>query len=270
MRTRLRRFASLAVLLVATAVTSGCFNPFAPRVATNRGNSEQVPVPSSPRSLMELFKWCWENRAYDEYRQVFTDDFRFFAAYVDPDSASYNRVENREDELAAAKHLFQGGKADEPPANRITLDFSSDLVALPDPRPGKTYPVHQVIQTSVTLSVDTDIESFRVTGDTRFFMVRGDSAVIPSELGVGPNDQRWYIERWEDLTGAQGMVAAALEHQARSGLPGAPRSMVATLERPTAGRPGASRVVPSPDAAVPRPGTRQFELSWALLKRIYR
>jgi len=40
-------------------------------------------------------------------------------------------------------------------------------------------------------------------GFANFFMVRGDSALIPADLaarGFRPDSTRWYIERWEDDT----------------------------------------------------------------------
>lgn len=256
MRSRRVGCGRMLVLLGILAVTAaGCFNPFDPRVASNRGISEQAPAPTSARNVLELFKWCWEHRAYEEYRQIFTDDFRFFSAYVDPDSPDTTRIETREDELTSAKHLFVGGKADEPPANRITLDFSSDLVAFPDPRAGKTYPVHQVIQTSVTLNVDTDAESFRVVGDARFYVVRGDSAVIPLDLGVGRDENRWYIERWEDLTGGPAAVVNRVPELLRS----------ARVDGVEAMRPSVRvRVRPFHREGAETP------VSWGFLKRLYR
>lgn len=55
----------------------------------------------------------------------------------------------------------------------------------------------------MVLRIDTDEEDFAVTGAMRFFLVRGDSALIPEDLakrGVGADPNRWYIERWEDET----------------------------------------------------------------------
>jgi hypothetical protein len=274
MRRRLHiglRLIALGALAVAGA---GCFNPFSPRVAAQRGFSEPAPAPTSARNALELFRWCWEHRAYEEYRQLFTEDYRFFSAYVDPDDPdSLSGIQTRDDELASARHLFIGGKADEPPANRIVLDFSSDLVAIPDSRPGKTYPWHQVIQTSVTLSVDTDNESFRVTGDARFFLVRGDSAVIPPDLGADKDETRFYIERWEDFTGGGSLAAVALERMAARGTSdarAASPAVVAARSRSAGGADGTVRPAP-PGVAAARPeAAHPFQVSWKYLKRLYR
>ena len=160
----MRRLAASILVAALAVATAGCFNPFAPRIAANRGISVPAPVPDSPRNVLLLFQWCWEHRDYTKYREIFTDDFRYVDTGVDSaGNTDLSQVQTRDDELESAKHLFVGGKADEPPANRITLDFNSDLVALPDLRPGKTdQTYHKVIQTTVTLNVDTDAQNFRI------------------------------------------------------------------------------------------------------------
>lgn len=260
-----RRLAPFALLVAVAMAVAGCLNPFNPRVAPSAGVSEPAPVPNSPRNVLELFKWCWEHRALTEYKTIFTDDFRFVATGVDSSGGTdQGRVENREDELVAAEHLFIGGKADEPPANRIILDFNSDLIALSDPRPGKNAMWHKVIQTSVTLSVDTDAENFRISGDARFYVVRGDSAVIPAELGYGPDENRWYIERWEDLTGEGSQALspgtlARLRVLLRDGLQTSSRDPSSVFpSRSVGGRGGTARE------------WEEIRLSWMTLKRIYR
>jgi hypothetical protein len=271
MRTRgvTRRWAVRLLSLAIALASMGCFNPFAPRIASQRGISEPAPVPDSPRNVLELFRWCWEHRDYSKYREVFTDDFRFAqAGDVDTTgSTDPSQVHTRDDELESAKHLFIGGKADEPPANRIILDFNSDLVALPDPRRGKTDPWHKVIQTSVTLSVDTDAQNWRITGDALFYVVSGDSAHIPTDLGFGADPNRWYIERWEDRTGGNepSALARALSRLAPGGsVEAAIRSAKITMSSASKTPPSASRA-----RAARAESASVQDVSWAFLMSIY-
>lgn len=203
-RRGLRRIAVL-VLPLATLLVTGCFNPFNPLVARNRaGASEPPPVPSRPDLIVRLFEWCWDHRSITDYEEVFTDDFLFAFAATDSAGRSFQgAVLTRTDEIETARHLFLGGGSS-PPATSVSLQLDQSLFAEQDTRPGKrdtTY--HREIVTSVVLRIDTDAESFQVTGDARFFVVRGDSALIPQDLvdrGFRPDPGRWYIERWEDET----------------------------------------------------------------------
>lgn len=209
MGTNLRRPLRLAAALLALAALAGCFNPFAPRVATVRGVSTPPPVPNSAVKVVELFAWCWNNRAYQEYSEIFTDDFRFQFSEVDT-SGTGGRGEflTREEELEVARHLFIEGTAAAPPATSITLDLDRNLIDEPDSRPGKHPKWHREISTNVTLRIQTD-QDYQVTGRARFFLVRGDSALIPEDLEdrFRPDSTRWWIERWEDETSGGGTAA---------------------------------------------------------------
>src|SRR5262249_23904018 len=80
------------------------------------------------------------------------------------------------------------------------LTFDRTFILEPDSRPGKTFPWHQEIKRNVVLSVDNGDQNFRITGAARFYIVRGDSALIPPELvqrGFHADPNRWWIERWE-------------------------------------------------------------------------
>lgn len=216
----MRRLALLLLAGVFTA-TSGCFNPFSPLVGTQREVSTPAPVPSSAANVVRLFEWCWNNRGIQEYEEIFTDDFRFVFAVGDSAGVAYRDVPyTREDELNSAEGLFVG-TADLTPASDITLDLDKTLISLGDDRPGKDPTWHRSIRTKVNLRVTLTrgdaTELIEVNGFAKFFLVRGDSAVIPPELvarGFRPDPQRWWIERWEDETLPSGGGGAA---QARVG-----------------------------------------------------
>jgi hypothetical protein len=232
MRHRRARAALAATAITALAVgLSGCFNPFAPRLASGLGVSKPKPVPNSPAGVMELFQWCWENRAIAEYRELFSDDFVFRFALADSAGDAYKeRPWTREDELISAQNLFVGGGQEEP-ATSISLQFNNALRALNDTRPGKDPAWHRQLTIDVVLTVTRPSGQFEVKGANIYYVVRGDSARIPAELGFGPDPDRWYIERWEDETVQSGAFAVA--HPSGEG-PGAAAGAVAARAPRTA------------------------------------
>ncbi len=192
----------LAVLAVALTL-AGCFNPFDPRVLGS-GISTPPPVPNSPANVLRLFEWCYNNRDPVVYRELFTDDYRFYFSTLDPEGAAYlDRPWTREDELISTTKLFLGGEATQPAATSISLYLDRNLVVRNDPRSGKLGRWHKSIRTTVALSIVAGGNQSNVTGSALFYVVRGDSALIPDELaqrGFLPDSNRWYIERWEDDT----------------------------------------------------------------------
>ena len=157
---------------------------------------------TAPVSAVRLLEWCWDHRSLDAYDTLLSDDFFFVCAATDSSGSAFlGHGLARVDEIERARRLFVGGGT-APPANSISLQLDQNLISQQDTRPGKqdtTY--HQEIITSVVLKIDTEEESFQVTVAARFFLVRGDSALIPHELvarGFRPDTTRWYIERWED------------------------------------------------------------------------
>ena len=210
----------MAALLLVVAIT-GCFNPFRPQVVAGIAFSEPAPRPSSPQGALQLLRWCWVNRNIAEYEELFTEDFRFFFADLE---AALNPPVFRDDEINIARHLFVDGSAAEPRAKRIDLDFNSTLIPIADPRPGKTDPWHKEITTKVNLQAYVGDAIIDVDGDVTFYLVRGDSALIPQTLkdrGFLPDRGRWYIEGWEDKTG-DGQSGAVIDRTLRATLAAAP------------------------------------------------
>jgi hypothetical protein len=203
-----RRLLLASALLV---ILAGCENPFQPRVGTERAVATPPPRPTTPRKLMELIRWCWINRAVPEYEELFTDDFRF--AFAAADSAD-NAPILRDEEIDIARRLFLEGTASAPRANRIEYEYGNqNLIPLPDSRPGKMSPWHQEVQAHVVLHVYfDDAARIDVETDVIFYLVRGDSALIPKvlkERGFGSDTNRWYIERWEERSSGAAAAAGA-------------------------------------------------------------
>ena len=246
--TRLPQRMRLVPLVVLLLGLSGCFNPFDPRIATTIGVYVPPPEPNTPQGVIRLFEWCWNNRDIALYKEIFTADFRFEFSLGDSAGNTFREHPvDRETELTIAQNLFVGGGA-EPPASSIVLHLDPTLRPLSDSRPGKNPKWHKEIVTSVDLTINTEAQEFRIMGNARFFVVRGDSALIPKELGFKPDTTRWYIDQWNDetLTGLGGAVA--------------PGDMAARVSR------GAV-------APVRRTGPRSLEppwdISWGGLKALY-
>ena len=215
MRVHRRPVLALVLMIALAAGVSGCFNPFRPLISGRTSFVKAPPSPTNAQKLIELFKWCWENRDISRYKEIFTDDYRFAFSITDSAGTPYlGNPWTREDEIASATNLFVGGSAGEPAASNISLIFDGNLTAQNDRRDGKTARWHQQIQiANLTLTITkSDGSAVRVTGGALFYMVRGDSAVIPLELagrGFGPDSTRWYIERWEDQTNIGGGASIA-------------------------------------------------------------
>ena len=203
---RLRRIGVLLAVLALVAL-AGCSKDH----AVTGPRFEPPPDPNSPNAVVRLFEWSWNHRDVDRLGQTLPAEFRFVFALADSAGNPYrDHPIDRPQLLACARHLFQGG-GPEPPATSIVLHFDPLLTVSPDSRPGRNPKWHREVLTLVDLTVRTPAEVFRVNGDARFFVVRGDSALIPPDLaalGFHPDSTRWYIEQWNDETHGSGGESA--------------------------------------------------------------
>lgn len=239
-----RTIAAVGILLAGFSL-AGCFNPFSPRLAPTLGASIPAPKPTSAPGVLRLFEWCYNNKAIAEYSEIFSADYEFFFSPRDSAGAEWRGTPfRREDELISATRLFVGGTDGEPAARSINLKLDPNFFVYPDPNfryfpePNQTMPRdlngrwHKNIRTTVNLRIGTDDgSSIEILGHANFYMIRGDSALIPDELrlrGFGPDSTRWYIRRWDDETASEGGLLASLPARqaaaagVRSVAPGAP------------------------------------------------
>ena len=205
-RLPLRLLSALTAVAVVGTMSAGCFNPFSPRMGVQRGESIPAPVPSTAAGVLRLLEWCYNYRNSVFYRELLTEDYRFFFSVADSEGNQYTDQNpySRDIDLEQATKLFDGPSDSQPRASSILLQLDRTFRVFPDSRPGKSGRQHRYIRTSVLLKVRfTDGDAFDVTGDAKFFLARGDVALIPQELkdrGFLPDSNRWYIERWEDET----------------------------------------------------------------------
>ena len=224
-RSPLSVHAGLVVLALAFA---GCADSTSRKLPTQPA-PEPGFVADSPGNAVRLLEWALEHHDLERLKGLFTEDFLFVCAAADSAGRAFrSNAFTLTDEIETFHHLFTGGGT-VPPASIIDVQFDQNLFPQPDGRPGKDPVTHKEIITDVVLRIDTEGEDFQVTGAARFFLVRGDVALIPTELiekGVRPDPGRWYIERWEDETVGSGFAAArALEERRASPLEAQPAKM---------------------------------------------
>ena len=181
------------ILVVVALLVSGCDgNSFWRHGLVRPAPSAPAPA-DSPAGAAALLAWAFNNRDTLAYRSLFTAAYRFEPGAAD--TAARELV--RDDELRFARAAFVLGTPTEPPPTSIKLWFVSDLVALPDSRPGKDRRVHKEID--VEVEARTEQPDFAIHDICRLFVVRGDSTAWPADIAhAGPDSSRWFIERWED------------------------------------------------------------------------
>ncbi len=204
-RARQPLLAGLAAVFLATGLAAcSHHSPNAPAVVS-------TPPLDTPVHVLQAFKYAYENRDLALFSRLFSEDFVFAFAETDSAGSGFrNRPWMLEDELLSATHLFAGG-GPEPPADRISLDFTNVLTDFPSSRPGDDPKWHREIRAEVNLRITRGQSLLEVRGAGLFFFVRGDSAAIPADLaaqGERPDSTRWWIDRWEDETASSAAPAA--------------------------------------------------------------
>jgi hypothetical protein len=162
------------------------------------------PVANSPGNAIRVFEWGWNHRNQDSFRHVLAGDFQFVFALGDSAGQLFPGARIGRDELLEILgYMFVGG-GPTPRATSVVLLLDPTLRVLPDSRLGKDPAWHKEILSAVDFTLRTeDGAEYRLAGNARFFVVRGDSAVIPADLvteGVVPDSTRWYIDQWHDET----------------------------------------------------------------------
>lgn len=168
--------------------------------------SSPAPPPNTPANVVKRIEWDWQHRD-THYMSLLTDDFRFVFAEGDSGSGQWNYTPwDRVVESSAIYAMFDAGSL---PPRLVSFSFDLDPTfdTMPDPRPGKDPKWHKAIRSHVNVVADLDLgsglERRVITGGSLFFLVRGDSAMIPPDLvleGVRPDSTVWWLERWEDET----------------------------------------------------------------------
>lgn len=205
--------AALALGLVLGAYAIGCSD----RVVQPR-STDPGPAPNSPANALRLLEWAYNNRSIEPYRRLLAGDFRFACSPADSAGNEWRgQPWTRDDELIFATHLLIGGGR-QPPIGALRLFLDKNFFVFPDPGYLPSDPTgrwRKNVRTTLTILITTsDGATSVVTGHANFFLVRGDSAAIASDLlqqGTRPDSTRWYLRRWEDETEPSGTPGFAAQ-----------------------------------------------------------
>lgn len=191
---------SLLPALAVALVLVGCSKSTQPHVV-----QDAAPVADSPVHALDRLRWSWAHRDTLTYGSLPAGNFWY--GYLVSDSATNpwgNTAWSRDEELGFVRHLFAGGAASGSlPASDILIAYQSTPVPTGDSRPGRDPGWHQEASLIVAALIRrTDGTEIQIGAPVRFFLVRGDSAVLtPAMIGAGltARPDRWYVEGWNDL-----------------------------------------------------------------------
>jgi hypothetical protein len=240
---RARRWRALTALLVAL-LTAGCGGD----KGTNPIVTPGLPENSTPAGAVARFAGSYARQSLGDYAGVFTADFGFtFSGQSDPTLVlEYGTSWGKDDELAAAAHLFDGFTSAEAPnetyggATNIRLVMDPEIIDdLVHPDSSRYYKLAIVPSIDLQITIlNGAIETiYEIASRQAFYLVRGDAARL--DAGQPADSLHWYVKRWDDLSTAFPGVAST----------------------PGGARPGdtvPARVLPTEPA------------SWGRLKAIYR
>lgn len=187
----------LVTALFLACVAAGCSKtPMRPVVPP-----AHAAVATTPVGAVQALGLACEARDTTAYRALFTVDYVFRLDPFDPSFYEYPGSElTRADELILAAHMFHLGNHTVAAASRIEVAWLDSLIESPDDRPGKTSPYHAMISTRGRILADLGDAIFDASDPQVFYLVRGDSALVPPGLGLAADSTRWFIERWEDYS----------------------------------------------------------------------
>lgn len=145
-----------------------------------------------PHALFDRLRAAYQERDAEAYQAMLADDFRFDFG-DDEDRAKYPDGFDREDEVATARHLFEGfvdaSGQPRPRARKIALELGG-LALGPDPA-FPCDPAHHLLADvpRVRLAIEfVDGTRMLASGHHAFWLVRADSA--------GGDTLGWRIRRW--------------------------------------------------------------------------
>ena len=199
---------AIAIFILAAIAANGC---------SNGGSSLVVKPPiaypplvaSDPANASRVLLYRYSGLDLAGYGALLTTDFEFVFDPADASGDPYReRGWSRDDELASAANLFVSGTTALAPVRRVSILLHGPVVALPDDRPGKLAPWHSRVSLPVEVMAWRESALWWALGTETFYLVRGDSAKLPSWRSPPADSTRWYFERWEESTDPY--VAASL------------------------------------------------------------
>ncbi len=190
-----RRVAAPALAGLIALALAGCGSE---RVTVPVASDAGPPAPSSAVGAVERLEWAYANRSFDAYHDLFTSDFVFRFAPLDPAGAPYAGAWARQDELDFAVHLMVSGTDSAEAASALRIGDHLPPVDLPDTTGGRDPRWHRIVSDDLQMIVTLHDGGYAVAGREVFHLVRGDSAAVPRDPGATADSMRWYIVGWDD------------------------------------------------------------------------
>jgi hypothetical protein len=200
----------LILVLPFVFLLTGCGDDKATNPAPpSDGLPSGTPKADSPAHLMERFEKTWEFESEAQYALLLSDDFRFhFSPASDPDLVNqYGENWRKTNEVAAIMNLFHGfvnGMGEQVPgAIRFDMSLTGVQYLGNDPdHPDSTAQYQKVIVSNLDMLFEVPLSpepiQYHVSSRQEYFLVRGDAAVLASE--VSADTTHWYLRKWDDLT----------------------------------------------------------------------
>ncbi len=177
----------------------------------------QTPLNGTPRNTMLRLEAAYQYQDLSVYKSLLTADFRYtFSPQSDSALvALYGDNWGKVDEVLAAQRLLTGftnaqGKF-MPPASSVILQFANDQY-LADPAHADSAANYDdtpigAVALDVDIPTSTGTITYGVRAPHRFFLVRGDAAVL--DPGQPADSLHWYVRRWDDLAAPPGGATTA-------------------------------------------------------------
>jgi hypothetical protein len=156
------------------------------------GAPETPSESDGPHALFDRLRAAYQERDADAYAALLADDFRFEFG-DDENRAKYPDGFDRDDEVATARHLFEGfvdaSGQPRPRARKVALEFGGLAIGFDPEFPCD--PAHHLLADvpQVRLAIEfVDGTRMVAPGHHAFWLVRADSA--------GGDTLGWRIRRW--------------------------------------------------------------------------
>ena len=203
---QLRRYSGIASPVVALALCSLLAEPGEPDAP------EFLPASDSPLGATSRLLASYRTERLEEYAALLLPDFRF--TFADSETrAAHPEGFSREDEIASARHLFEGftdaAGVDRPAARLIETSLDTVCASGDPEKPDSAEQYQLVVACGMRLRIEledgTELEVGPQCHEMHF--VRGDAAARgPDQPG---DADHWYLARWTESPLCEASEAAA-------------------------------------------------------------
>ena len=160
------------IFLICFALTTYCFNPFAPKVEDSLNLEQLITDQETPEDVLINFKYAYTFKDSSLYANLLDSSFVF--VYFDPNYGSSGRFDfwERDEDLLTTGRLFRNFDV-------IDLIWHSTIYSIEENNFAE-------LSKSFHLTLVNNQESISITGNATFTFRKSEK------------DLKWRIERWKD------------------------------------------------------------------------